>query len=283
MSLRVALVGCGRWGSRLLTALLGHPEIEVAAVIDIDRRALARAAHLAPRARLGHSLEQTRDVDAAIIATPATQHYAPTHTAFELGLDVLVEKPLATRAVEARALAGMSQGRVAMVGHVLRYHPAVERIIDLSRTGAVGTIDHLRFRRFTSSGTRHPLWALAPHDIATLYAIDDSPLENVTARWNDAIEIDIRLASGTSANLCVTTTAAMPLRQTRVIGSDGSLFLDELVAFEDALRRELDHFVDCVRSRKTPRTSFDDSVRIVETLELAEARLEQDTPLVAAQ
>jgi len=281
MSLRVALVGCGRWGSRLLAALMDHPQIEVAAVVDIDRRALARAAHLAPRARLGHSLEQTRDVDAAIIATPATQHYAPTQTALELGLDVLVEKPLATRAAEARALANMRHDRIAMVGHVLRYHPAVERIVDLSRTGAIGAIDHLRFRRFTSSGTRHPLWALAPHDIATLYAIDESPLESVTARWDHAIEIDITLASGTSANLCVTTTAATPMRQLRITGSDGSLFLDELACEHDALRRELDHFVDCVRHRRTPRTPFDESVRIVETLELVEACLE--TPLVAAQ
>jgi predicted dehydrogenase len=286
---RVALVGCGRWGSRLLRALQRHPTLAAAAVVDIDPRALARAARIAPDAHLARSLEQVADrIDAAVIATPSGEHAAAARRALELGLDVLVEKPLATSAADAHALADLARktDRVAMVGHVLRYHPAVERLVALIGAGAVGALREITFVRCTQSGSPDPLWTLAPHDLATLHAIDPAPPRAIEAHHRaSAVHLDLELASGLRVSLTASTTAD-PRRLTLAVGTRGHLAFDELagtlslalcsapprtlpLTATGPLDLELDHFARCIRDRRPPRTSFDESARIIDTLERA--------------
>jgi predicted dehydrogenase len=179
-----------------------------------------------------------------------------------------------------------------MVGHVLRYHPAVACLINACTSGAVGSMRRAHFRRYTSSATAQPLWALAPHDIATCHALDASPLSALDIdERGDAVHLELVLESGMSIAVDVSTRASEPMRRTTVSGSDGSIALDELSGAlllsrsdaapraldftnGDALAFELDHFVACVRDRQTPRTSFDESVHIVQILERAQAALE---------
>ena len=70
------------------------------------------------------------DIKAVTIATPAETHYHLVKQALLAGKDVFVEKPIALTVKEGEALVELAEknGRILMVGHILRYHPAVIKL-----------------------------------------------------------------------------------------------------------------------------------------------------------
>jgi len=315
---RCVLVGCGRWGSKLLAALQRHPAIAVQAVVDPDPAALRRAAggpldgEVLYSRRLRDALAAAARLDAAFIATPSALHARHGRQALGAGLDVLIEKPLALTVADARRLcaAQRAAGAVGMVGHILRYHPAVEQLIALVRGGAVGRVRELSSCRRTSSRSPDPLWTLAPHDLATLHAIDGSAIARLAAERDRsggdpaAVRLRLTLASRLRASLEISTAAPRPARRVVVRGDGGFIAVDELapdsnqltfglsvapaarraalVAAElgrshraEPLQRQLDHFVSCVVSRREPLTSLSEGLWIVAVLERAQRCLDR--------
>ena len=281
----VGLAGCGRWGRRLLAALEAHPRLRVRAVADADPRARGLARALAPHAYVVASIDEALPhVAAMVIATPSHHHAAHARAALAAGRDVFVEKPLALCRRDAEAVVELAdaKARIGMVGHILRFDERVERFVRAAKSGRVGPLREVRARRLTTSGSPAPLWTLAPHDVATLLAIDGGPVADVKASAADgATRLTLTFASGLHARIEVDTRADAPCRQTRARGSDGLLVLDELRSppGRDALGRELDHFVDCVTSRRSPRSSLAEGLAVVEVLERAQIA---STPSIAA-
>src|SRR6185437_10722362 len=70
-----------------------------------------------------------KDVEGIVIAAPAEQHYSLAKRALEMGKDVFVEKPLSLKVSHAEELTEFARksGRVLMVGHLLQYHPAIQK------------------------------------------------------------------------------------------------------------------------------------------------------------
>ena len=317
MSLPVALVGCGRWGRKLLEALLREPAFAVVAVVDVDPAAVAAAVARAPLARtfssLGELCKASLPLAAALVATPSALHVAHAELALEVGLDVFVEKPLSTSCDDARRLVheARRRGRVAMVGHVLRYHPAVERLVELVGAGAIGPVERLSGRRFTSSGSADPLWTLGPHDLSTLHALDASEARRVVSGTRrvalgghtvQTTTLDVELTSGATARFALSTTAPTGERRLVVRGRHGYAVLDELEAGGslrlaesrdalarplplpkgDPLGRELAEFAACIAARREPRTSFAGAVWTVAVLEQASCLAKAESALAAA-
>jgi len=267
------LVGCGRWGSRVLRALEACCELEVTAVVDSDGGARAKAASISPAATIHDRLDaalaqQPSRAAAAVVATPPKMHAAHAHRLIEAGFDVLVEKPLATSHQAALALTAHARdrGRVAMVGHLLRFHPAIARVVE---SVAGRTPLTVRSRRLTGSGSPNPLWTLAPHDLSILLALDNSPVVSVAARRGRCIEVELELASGTLFSLEASTTAN-PERTLQVTHGSTIHVVNELAEKANPLGLQLAHFAACVRQRSTPRTSFAAAARVVELLERIE-------------
>ena len=79
-------------------------------------------------------------VTAVALATPAVTHYEMAKAALEAGKDVFVEKPLAIDVKHGEDLVRLAErsGRILMVGHILRYHPAILKLQQLIRDGALG-------------------------------------------------------------------------------------------------------------------------------------------------
>src|SRR5689334_12155842 len=93
---RIAVLGCGYWGQNLVRNFHELGVLQV--VCDTAPTGRARAAELAPTARIAESISETLadpDIDAVAISTPAETHHALTIEALRHGKDVLVEKPLA--------------------------------------------------------------------------------------------------------------------------------------------------------------------------------------------
>src|SRR5262249_1299609 len=121
--------------------------------------------------------------DAAVIAAPCQHHGDLAVAALDAGLDVFVEKPLALSVADAERCRARARARnaIAMVGHLLRYHPAIERLVDLAHDGALGELEALDAERLSVSGSEEAsvLWTLGPHDMSVLYALDAAPMTHV--------------------------------------------------------------------------------------------------------
>lgn len=315
MSVRVALVGCGRWGEKLLRALSESARARVVAVADVDRGRFARARALAPRARLVRTLDEAlaARVDAVIIATPAASHAELALRALEAGADVFVEKPLALTSAQADRCAARASalGRVGMVGHLLRYHPSVVRLVALAREGRLGDVVSFSAARFSTGGggASSALWTLGPHDLSVLSALDPSPLREASVHVSpggERVALEARLESGLAARIELWRSSPTKERRIRICGTSGAALFDDVgapdrlllvdgrggeaaggevgpahelkVPFREPLAVEVEHFLRCVEERAQPLTPLDEGAAIVRILERADATLAAREP-----
>src|ERR1051326_4292067 len=125
--IRVAVVGAGEFGTNHARVYRELTEIELVGVFDIVRRRAEEAAREF-RTHVFASLDELHGrADAASIAVPTAQHAEVGCKLMQMGLDVLVEKPIAADLAQADALlrAAQKHERVLQVGHVERFNPAV--------------------------------------------------------------------------------------------------------------------------------------------------------------
>ena len=169
----VAVVGAGAWGVNLIRNL--HSLGVLKAIVDSNPQRLQEICNqfqVDGFTQIQSVLERS-EINAVVIATPASTHASLAMEALEAGKDVLVEKPLALTVEEAERLVQKAKelGRILMVGHVLEYHPAVQKLKQLIDEGALGRIRYIYSHRLNLGRIRteeNVLWSFAPHDIALL-------------------------------------------------------------------------------------------------------------------
>ncbi len=145
--LRIGIIGMGAWGSRAhLPAFASLPGVEVVAVADPDEAAARRAADAFGIQRIEtDAVRLLRDpggLDAVVIATPDDTHRDLAIAAFEAGLHVLCEKPLARTVGDAEEMvvAAERSGRIAKLGFLFRHSPVVIRMHELVTQGTIGAV-----------------------------------------------------------------------------------------------------------------------------------------------
>ncbi len=182
---RIAVVGCGYWGSNLVRNFASLGALE--AVHDEDRGVAERTgASAGVEARLWDEILGDPRIDAVAISTPPATHAELAIAALEAGKDVFVEKPLALQVGDAEQVTktAAATDRVLMVGHLLRYHPAFVELESLVRRGALGDLryiysNRLNFGRFRR--VENILWSFAPHDISMILSLVGSEPDGVSA------------------------------------------------------------------------------------------------------
>ncbi len=144
--MRIGVIGAaGKIGQMRVQTIIDNPDTTLAAVMDTD---MSRAEAVASGAPAFTDADRFFDVgmDAVIISTPAHVREPLCLIAFERGLHVLAEKPLATtaeassRIVLAARAAGMALGG----GFNMRYYPAFSYVKDVIGSGQIGEVDHVR-------------------------------------------------------------------------------------------------------------------------------------------
>jgi predicted dehydrogenase len=143
--LRVAVVGYGYWGPNLVRNVAERPELEFAGLCELDPERRAAFSARMPGAPVFEDLQQVLEdstIDALLVATPPRTHHAIAKRALHAGLHVLVEKPLAKTAAEARDLITLADanGLVLMPGHTFLYSPPVNKVKELVASEALGEI-----------------------------------------------------------------------------------------------------------------------------------------------
>lgn len=170
----LALIGCGQWGMNHLKTWHGLGCLKV--VADVNPGSLAKVKADFPHLEVCSDplLAMKRaDIDAAVIASPASTHASLALKALQSGKDVLVEKPMALTVWDAERLTRTAKRlkRILMVGHVLEFHPAVEALKKMIGEGQLGSIRYAYSNRLNFGRIRteeNSLWSFAPHDIAIL-------------------------------------------------------------------------------------------------------------------
>jgi UDP-N-acetylglucosamine 3-dehydrogenase len=146
----VAVIGVGNWGknhARVYKELCQEGVVEAVQICDANQarvRELSSALGIQGTSDYRRILDDSR-IQAISIATPSGTHYQIASECMEAGKDVLVEKPMTMDVGEAEELvkiAGRNK-RILMVGHIFRYHPAVQELklrIDAKDLGRIQTI-----------------------------------------------------------------------------------------------------------------------------------------------
>jgi predicted dehydrogenase len=245
---KVAVVGCGYWGKNLVRnfAELGG----LAAVVDgRPDVASAMGAQFNVPAQSFEEVLANPQVDGVVIATPAETHADLAIKAFEAGKHVYVEKPIAMSLAEGRAMQAAAQkaGKRLMVGHLLRYHPAFEALLETVNSGALGALRYAYSNRLSLGKFRveeNVLWSFAPHDVSMLLALfGEKPTSVsigggafVTPGIEDESRVDIGFASGARAH--VFTSWLHPFKEQKlvVVGEKAMAVFEDSAAGPDKLR-----------------------------------------------
>jgi len=242
--LRVGLAGLGSMGRNHLRILAGRPDVRIAAVADPDGAARESAASGTGAQGYAEPLTMLAEaeLDAVIVAAPTTAHRAIALAAIERRLPLLVEKPLAASAAEAREIA-MAAGRGAVplqVGHVERFNPAVIELGRLLEAGWLSAIYAVAARRAGPFPARirdvGVSVDLATHDADILSAIAGERPERVFAETARRIHADhedllfglLHFPGGMTGMLDVNWLTPAKRRQLVVLGEEGMFELDYL-------------------------------------------------------
>ncbi len=306
--LKILVAGAGPFGQEHLMRLAARDDVQLVGLADPDPGARQSA-----REQFGvetcvddtSKLIDTVAADAIIVATPADTHVAIATHALDAGLCVLLEKPTATSAEGARALiaaAARASGFV-MPGHVLRFSRDHQRLVEIVRSGRIGSLLYVNSRRYRDDDHARRF----PHDDPVLMTlVHDIDL----AQWVTGAEFDEAHAdrvggpgfrSMTALRATTSTGVVCELRTTwtfdvgeappdllEAVGDRGSVELTvgkgvtlycegRIVTYatiegDDALRNEHDHFLARVRDR-----SLAPAVGLAEALvglKLADAAME---------
>jgi predicted dehydrogenase len=181
------------------------------------------------------------DTDAVVIATPVPTHADLARRALEAGKHCFVEKPLAQSVAEAEEVvrAARESGRALMVGHLLEYHPGLERLKELADSGDLGSLHYIYGHRLNLGKLRadeNALWSLGAHDVSVvLRLVGEEPSECSAVGESymrdgveDVVFCFLRFPSGISAHLHLSWLDPHKARRFTVVGSKRMATFDDM-------------------------------------------------------
>jgi predicted dehydrogenase len=203
-----------------------------------------------------------------------------------------------------------------MVGHILEYHPAIVKMKELVDSGHLGEIKHIRCSRINLGKIRaheNIWWSFAPHDLSIIFMmLDQEPVKIHASSFKplqdgieDTVYADLIFGDGKSAHIHVSWLEPVKLHQTIIIGEKAMLeFNDTLsvnklklheysydrttpalnkgqvinVDYQEGqpLRLECQHFMECIKENKTPKTNGKSACRIMKTIEQIDTQLKKE-------
>jgi predicted dehydrogenase len=245
--LNVAVVGYGYWGPNLVRNVTSSSTMQLAALCERDAKRADTFRARMPGTKIESDFDQLLldpSLDAVVIATPPNTHYSLCKRALQAGKHVLVEKPMAKTAAQARELKELAdqRGLVIMPGHTFLYSPAVNKVRDLINDDAVGEVYFVTSSRM-NLGNYQPdgvVCDLAPHDLSILMHWLNRPIVQVSASARNIFQenvpetafITLTFEGGTTANIQVSWLAPRKVRQMLIVGSRRMISYDDTLSDE---------------------------------------------------
>ncbi len=304
--IRTAVIGAGAFGRNHVRVIHQLADVELCGVVDLDpSKAQALASEYSTSAYFNVE-DLAGRIDAAIVATPTTTHEEVAARLLTAGVDVLVEKPIASNSAAGNRLAQFAekQGRILQVGHLERFNPAItalEKAITIPLFFEVHRLSIFTPRSLDVD----VILDLMIHDLDIVLSLTrEVPKEiraagiSVLSGKVDIANVRLSFASGCVANLTASRVSTEKVRKLRVFQPGEYISLDYQrqealrlairknepnsvpeIGFEslkaekgEPLQIELSAFFDSVRTRKKPRV---DAFQASAALALAEAILDK--------
>ncbi len=243
----VAAVGCGQWGKNIARNLSNLGALH--AVCDSNPAAAHKIS-----SEYGVPAKSLQEVlgdgacEAIALASPAAMHSEHVRHALKAGKHVFVEKPLALNMSDGYELARLARkrSRVLMVGHLLRYHPHVLKLIDLVREGELGQVRRIFARRQGPGRLRTEedvMWSFAPHDISLILALMGEQPKRVWAEGSailqpavlDMATIHMKFPNGVAARVHVSWLNPYKEQKLTVVGTKATAIFDDRADWADKL------------------------------------------------
>jgi UDP-2-acetamido-3-amino-2,3-dideoxy-glucuronate N-acetyltransferase len=234
----------------------------------------------------------------------------------EAGKHLYVEKPLATTLEDAQALVALAntQKSTLMVGHLLMYHPAINRMKQVMESGQLGQVRYIQSDRLNYNhgrNDRNALWDLAPHDLSVLLYFMQGQLPEVrfatatgcspSGDKHDMIQVSLMFPEGAMGHL--QTSWVYPKKQVQlfVVGTEASLLLDDTLPIDkrlmmvkhdamgqrhetpveylpmEPLRLECQHFINALRGEWRPQSDERNGLAVVDLLERIQRTMDATT------
>jgi len=242
--IKLGLCGHGYWGQNLLRTFSSDPGFDVVAVSDIRESAREKARRAMAAIRVyedARELINDPNIEAVAIATPAATHFSLARLAILRDKHVLVEKPMCASLAEAKELVALAAeyGTTLMVDHTYLFHGVVQKLRQLRRKDALGTIsyyDSLRVNLGLFQPDLNVLWDLGPHDFSIMdYLFDEDPLHveatgycHVNPELPDIVYVTVHFASRTIAHFNLSWMSPVKVRRIAIGGSKRMAVWDDL-------------------------------------------------------
>ncbi len=307
---RIGVVGVGYFGGLHAEKVARLPGATLVAVADIDRGRAEAVGKANGVPGLGDYRELFGRVDAVSIAVPTVAHFEVANAFLDVGVHVLVEKPIASDTETARQLIDLARDRglVLQVGHLERFSAPVVAVRDLVSRPLYIQSD--RIAPFKPRGTDvNVILDMMIHDIDLILTLVNAPIESVDAvgapvlsESEDIANARVRFANGCVATITASRVSMKAERKMRIfqpdcyIGVDflertvkvvekgeakpGSDYPDILVENRtydevDALKQEIAAFVSAVAQGTPPLVSGEDGLKALEAAIMITASLRE--------
>ena len=241
----VAQAGIGYWGPNILRNLAANPRCRVKTAVDFseDRRRFVEKLYpgIATTAD-PEAIIADPEIDAVVIATPASTHFDMAMRCLAAGKHVLVEKPFATKVEEVDRIAAKARevGRVAMAAHTFIFNDAVRHLKKLIDSGELGEVRYIYSQRLNLGRIRadvDALWNFAPHDVSIIqYLLGDPQPVSVLRRGMDYVQpgiedvvfLHIEYPKKVMAHVHVSWLDPHKVRQMTVVGTKKMAVYDDV-------------------------------------------------------
>lgn len=308
----IGVIGAGRWGKNIIRTLAKMNVLASIAEQDEQSRIELASKYPSVKIYASYNDLLASAVPAVVIATPVISHDIIAEDAILAGKDVFIEKPMSITMAAAIKLEQLAQEKrcILMIGHMLMYRPSVQFIKEFISDGNLGKVysySQVRCNLGTIRTQENVLYSLGVHDLAVLDYLVNQPVKSIIAEGqvittmgvDDDVTLHLSYESGVKAHLHVSWLWPFKERNLTIIGEKGMLRFDELTAevslykchvnpdksisndgaeivfsfAGEPLALELQHFLDCIISRQTPKSDGAQGVRVVKLLEQASKQL----------
>ena len=289
------LVGCGRWGSKILKTL--EKNNHIVSVIDTKNQT---------------NINNINTLDPVIIASPPAQHYTQVKHLLLRGHDIFVEKPAAQTVKQCRELSDLAekQNKILMPGHLFMYHPLMDEIENLLRLCPLGKIKFIHNERSAMGffqTTTTVIENSSPHDFSIIQRL----LGNITVTDAKGFGLSVQnqhdrisvFGKDNNVDWQIDLSWRSPIRRRliTIYCEQGQIVWDEskstveifynstdsqqlIISKENEvmhnyskrspLELELDHFLNCIDSRSRPKYDMKQAISVSQAIESSSSFLQ---------
>ena len=259
----IALIGVGRWGKNHLKTLASMSEVENIFIVDsnenFDLKILDSYKNVKFFRSLNSLFENENNIDGSIIATPPHTHFNIAKQCILNDIHVLIEKPVVETTSELDDLFKLANKRnkLIMAGHILLYHPAIQKIKKLIDKDIIGDIKFIHCQRLNFGVVRNDVdvfLSLAPHDISLIqYFLNEQKYLKIKklessfslSQKNDYSSTLIEYPKKINAQIDVGWFYPEKIQSLKIIGSKKTIVFDDILktikVVEIKIDKDLNH------------------------------------------